>query len=328
MNNQLEYMKKYSCFVDNLGYFGNYPSQTDINYMESIGIHYFIDLTSEQDNLTAYNISSKSFKVNLSILDRKIPYDIFNFTLLILKSVQLLKDNKKIYIHCKGGHGRSGILVACVLKLYLNITSEEAIQLTTKFHNERKGVREKWKKMGCPQTYGQKKFVHKMFQPFMFFKAYKNGNTVGLSNFSLHHITSDIGTFYTSEAMFQASKNKTDNDYVKKLTTIVNPQTARNIGKKIKTDSSWNNNQFKIMTDILYLKCVQNKEVLSTVLKSGLRPFVQHTITDRYWGDGGNGRGQNLLGKAWNVVRSRIYKQFLENKNIDENIYQNIIKHK
>lgn len=318
MNSHLEYMTKYSCFVKNLGYFGNYPSQTDIDYMESIGIHYFIDLTSEQDNLKEYNVSSKSFKVNLPILDRKKPHDIFNFTLLILKSIQLLKNNKKIYIHCKGGHGRSGILVACILKLYLKITPGEAIELTTKFHNERKGVREKWKKMGCPQTYNQKKFVHKMFQPFMFFKAYKTGNTVGLSNFSLHRITSKLGTFYTSEAMFQASKNKEDKEYVDNLKNIINPQIARNVGKKIETNSQWNNDQFEVMKNILYLKCVQNKDVLSTILRSGLRPFIQHTITDRYWGDGGDGKGYNLLGKAWDKVRDEIYNQFLENKKIDQ----------
>ena len=36
MNEYKNYMKKYSCFLEDQGYFGNYPSQTDINYMESI----------------------------------------------------------------------------------------------------------------------------------------------------------------------------------------------------------------------------------------------------------------------------------------------------
>ena len=46
--------------------------------------------------------------------------------------------------------------------------------------------------MGSPQTYQQKKFVHKIFQPFLFFKAYKTGNTIGLSNFSEHKIKSEL----------------------------------------------------------------------------------------------------------------------------------------
>ena len=140
-------------------------------------------------------------------MDRKIPYDIFNFTLLVLKSIELLNQNKKIYIHCKGGHGRSGILVACSLKSYLNVSPEKAITLTTKYHNERDGVRDKWKRLGCPQTFSQKKFVYKIYQPFLFFKAYKTGHTVGLSNFSQHIIISEIGTFNSSEAMFQSYKD-------------------------------------------------------------------------------------------------------------------------
>ena len=36
--------KKYSCFLEDQGYFGNYPSQSDIDTMEDIGIHYFINL--------------------------------------------------------------------------------------------------------------------------------------------------------------------------------------------------------------------------------------------------------------------------------------------
>jgi len=314
-----KYMNKYSCFLKDQGYFGNFPSQEDINYMESIGIHYFINLTCDSEQLTPYTVSDESFKVNLPILDRKVPYDIFNFTLLLLKSINLLKKNEKIYIHCKGGHGRSGILVACILKLYLNVSPEKAIELTTKYHNEREGVREKWKKMGSPQTFSQKKFVYKMFQPFMFFKAYKTGATVGLSNFSLHSIQSEIGSFHSSEAMFQAHKNLKDKKYVKKLEETINPQMARNIGKNSYIPTNWDQIQQNIMKEILYMKCVQNKDVLMTVLKSGLRPFVQHTKTDRFWGDGGDGTGHNYLGKTWDKVRNDIYQQFLEDK-IDKNI--------
>lgn len=316
--------EKYSCFIEGQGYFGNFPSQSDINTMEDLGINYFIDLTCEQDNLEKYTVSSNSFKVNLPIFDRSVPHDIFNFTLLILKSVELLRNGEKIYIHCKGGHGRSGILVACILKMYLNVNTDKAIELTTKYHNERNGVRDKWKKMGCPQTYRQKKFVHKMFSPFLFFKAYKSGNTVGLSNFSYHTIKSSMGTFHSSEAMFQSYKNSTNKEYVTKLQNTTNPQIARTIGKKEYVHKDWELKQFDIMVDILYQKCVQHKDVLSTVLKSGLRPFVQHTKTDRYWGDGGDGCGYNYLGKAWDKVREKIFNQFLKNESLDANIMKYI----
>ena len=161
----------------------------------------------------------------------------------------------------------------------------------------------------------------KHFNHFYFFKAYKTGNTIGLSNFSQHKIKSDIGVFHSSEAMFQSYKNLSDKKYVFKLQHTIIPQIARNIGKKQITDQLWEKKQFDIMVEILYLKCVQNKDVFTTILKSGLRPFVQHTKTDCYWGNGGNDTGCNYLGKAWDRVRENIYEQFLnENKSLDKNI--------
>ena len=85
----------------------------------------------------------------------------------------MLQNNHKIYIHCKGGHGRSGILVACILSKYYNITTEKSIELTTKFHNERKGMREKWKKIGSPQTYRQKNLFIKCLNHSYFLKLIK-----------------------------------------------------------------------------------------------------------------------------------------------------------
>lgn len=164
-----------------------------------------------------------------------------------------------------------------------------------------------------------------MFSPFLFFKAYKSGNTIGLSNFSYHKIQSDLGTFNSSEAMFQSYKNISNKEYVEKLQKTVNPQIARNIGKREEVDYEWETKQFDIMVDILYQKCVQNKDVLATVLKSGLRPFIQHTKTDRYWGDGGNGSGHNYLGKAWCEVRKKIFNQFLKNESLDSKIMKYVI---
>ena len=75
--------------------------------------------------------------------------------------------------------------------------------------------------------------------------------------------------------MFQSYKNTSNKDYVTKLQNIKNPQIARTIGKKEEVSIDWDSKQFDIMVDILYQKCVQNKDVLATILKSGLRPFVQ-----------------------------------------------------
>ena len=35
-----------------------------------------------------------------------------------------LVNNEKIYIHCKGGHGRAGLVVSCILCYTCRLSSE------------------------------------------------------------------------------------------------------------------------------------------------------------------------------------------------------------
>ena len=69
-----------------------------------------------------------------------------------------LKHDEKIYIHCKGGHGRVGIAVASLLCYIKNISVEESLKLTNECHKKREIMKEKWRNIGSPQTYNQKKF--------------------------------------------------------------------------------------------------------------------------------------------------------------------------
>ncbi len=307
-------MNKYSVFLEGQGFFGSYPYEGDIETLQNHGIKYFVDLTCVDEELPEYTVSPECKKIKLEVYDRKVPYDLFAFTVVLLKCNQLLNRGEKIYIHCKGGHGRSGILVACLLILQKNVSPEEAIEMTTQSHNAREGMKEKWKRIGSPQTISQKNFVGNLFKPFRFFKAYRHGKTVGLSAFSLHPVECKIGTsrhvFPHLEAAFQAHKKPHDNVYIEKLKKLA-PVNARMLGKKQVVPRKWEKEQHKIMKKLLYLKCCQNAEVMTTVLNSGLRPFVEHTRTDRYWGDGGDGTGYNYLGKLWSEIRERLYDDIL-----------------
>jgi hypothetical protein len=43
-------------------------------------------------------------------------------------------------------------------------------------------------------------------------------------------------------------------------------------------------------------------------LNTGLRPIVEHTKDDNFWGDGGDGSGKNMLGKILTKVRNKYYE--------------------
>ena len=169
-------MNKSSYFIPDKALFGSYPSQVSVEELEKEGVCLFVNLTEGIENLEKYKLSSKSRIISFPIPDRKIPGNMIDFSLFIMKIINKLinlKANEKIYVHCKGGHGRAGIVVACILCYYYNIEPAKALELTTQYHSQRKEMRAKWRTIGSPQTNRQKQFVIKMFEPLRFYKAFK-----------------------------------------------------------------------------------------------------------------------------------------------------------
>ena len=106
--------------------------------LENNGVTLFIDLTEDHEIINKYQLSENSQKISYPITDRKIPTDYLSFVLLVIKITNFmssLKNNEKIYVHCKGGHGRAGILVACLLCYIYDIDPNIALELTSKYHS-------------------------------------------------------------------------------------------------------------------------------------------------------------------------------------------------
>jgi hypothetical protein len=153
-------------------YFGGYPSKTEFNKLiNTLHITDFIDLTTVKErrrldynyefDLTEYNNISYT---NYSILDNKIPKSTDSFLGFLYNTVKKIESDKYIYIHCKGGHGRSTLLVACLLMYFFAYTSETSLQCTKKFHGERKNLKDKYKDIQVPQSNLQRKYIHYMFE--------------------------------------------------------------------------------------------------------------------------------------------------------------------
>jgi len=56
---------------------------------------------------------------------------------LAKKLVKAIYDGEVIYLHCWGGHGRTGIIVCIMLHLMFNLSSQECLLLCQKLHNMR-----------------------------------------------------------------------------------------------------------------------------------------------------------------------------------------------
>jgi len=162
-------------FIKDQCLFGAYPTQHQIQELEEWGVDLIVNLTSRHEkNIRTYSTFVKT--INFIISDNKAPENVLEFCALIIHITKLIDQNQKIYIHCKGGHGRSGVLVASILCYKDRITPHEAIQLTTKYHStrpihaRRPKMNEYWKSKGSPQTNEQKQFVVSIFHPYVITK--------------------------------------------------------------------------------------------------------------------------------------------------------------
>lgn len=142
------------------GIFGNYPTQDRITELELLGVTHFIDVTNINESGFIKYKTSKTY-ISYPIEDMSCPSNNQSFFVFITELCEIIK-NTTIYIHCRGGHGRSGVVVACMLMVIYKIAPNYALYLTRKCHNNR-NMKRKWKVLGSPQTKEQKKFVYDFY---------------------------------------------------------------------------------------------------------------------------------------------------------------------
>jgi hypothetical protein len=142
--------------------FGKYPSKDELSLIISEGVRLIVDLTDAADCLPEYacNLPVDVKCVKYPISDRCVPDNDEAFENLIGVVIKSIRDNEKVYIHCRGGHGRAGVVAAIVLsKLQPELTAEKILTAINEAHNQRTEMLPKWRKMGSPQTKSQKTFV-------------------------------------------------------------------------------------------------------------------------------------------------------------------------
>lgn len=299
-------MDRCSFFIENKALFGGYPTQESVEELENNGVRYFIDLTcTGERKITPY--TTKYTYAKYPIRDHNVPSNWKTFSRFILRLCTLLKKLNRgelIYIHCKGGHGRSGIVVACILCYLYKIQPSEALELTNQYHSNRKEMREKRRRMGSPPGEFQKDFVKRFFRPLYFYKTHNA--TTGLSTFSVHSVkVPGMGVFPTAESAFQAHKDPSNEEYVRKQESTFNPTVSKKLGKKIIRED-WDEVKERIMYKILTLKFQQHDGIKQNLLNTGLRPIVE-CGPDPYWSNGKDGRGRNTIGKLLVKIRNRMY---------------------
>lgn len=143
--------------------------------------------------------------------------------------------------------------------------------------------------------------------------------------------------YATSEHLYQALKYScpgasTDSkEYAKAIAAQRTPYGAKLLGRKIPRGrhaqpeedthrrhviqqfkgavirSDWEQVKETIMLYCLRLKFTTDEHCREVLMSTGNRPLVEHSPWDRYWGDGGDGTGENRLGRLLVQVRAEFF---------------------
>lgn len=127
------------------------------------------------------------------------------------------------------------------------------------------------------------------------------------SNFSRDSIFLKGLSWRTSEHYFQAQKFA-GTEHEDQIRYATKPMKAANMGRErhrpLRND--WEAVKNDIMREAVMAKFTQNKKLKSLLLATGDVKIIEHTSNDRYWGDGGDGSGNNMLGIILMEVRDAI----------------------
>lgn len=123
------------------------------------GITDFLDLT-ETDEMPPYEalLPPSARRYSFPIPNCGVPRDVHSVERILDRMEGMLcgHPGRRLYIHCHGGVGRTGMIVACYLARRWNLDADEALeQMRRRFAAH---ARSSW--MSAPETEAQIDFVH------------------------------------------------------------------------------------------------------------------------------------------------------------------------
>lgn len=137
---------------------------------------------------------------------------------------------------------------------------------------------------------------------------YSAGDPYGeFSNFAPFPITIRGERWPTSEHYFQGQKFA-GTPHETEIRRAKKPRIAAEMGRDRKRPlrRDWESVKDAVMLDALRAKFSQHDDLRALLLATGDARLVEHTGNDSYWGDGGDGHGNNRLGQLLMRVREEL----------------------
>lgn len=131
-----------------------------------------------------------------------------------------------------------------------------------------------------------------------------------LSNFARSPLRLKETIWPSVEHYYQAQKFA-GTEYEQLIRLAASPALAAHLGRDrtrpLRPD--WPDVRLEVMHQALRAKFGQHARLCQQLLATGSARLVEHTRRDAYWGDGGDGRGQNHLGRLLMQLRDQFRKE-------------------
>jgi ADP-ribosyl-[dinitrogen reductase] hydrolase len=150
---------------------GEYPGDEDpvkarkkIKQFLAVGIRHFIDLTELIDKMVPYDAilaeEARDARIDVTyqrfpIHDNNVPRDSEHLAEILLAIDRRIGEEGAVYLHCWGGIGRTGLVVACWLQEHGRASDDALAELSAKWSTVEKVFREP----RSPQTPAQVSWV-------------------------------------------------------------------------------------------------------------------------------------------------------------------------
>ncbi len=143
-------------------------------------------------------------------------------------------------------------------------------------------------------------------------RFYRVGDPYGcFSNFAPYPVRLDRVKWATTEHYFQAQKFAHEAAREAIRLTAASPMQAARMGRSrsraLRAD--WDAVKVDVMREAVWAKFSQHSDLRRALLWTGDATIVEHTARDAFWGDGGDGHGQNMLGRILMEVRGRLWPE-------------------
>ena len=127
------------------------------------------------------------------------------------------------------------------------------------------------------------------------------------SNFADFSIKLDGKIWPTSEHYFQAQKFE-DVGVREQVRKSKSPMLAAKLGRdrKLTLRRDWESVKVEIMKKAVRAKFEQHTELAALLVSTGGAELIEHTENDAFWGDGGDGKGRNMLGRILMEIRQEL----------------------